>query len=210
MRRNVLVLSAVLLLAAAGVLVWQLRAPASSTASTLPTQPLPPPRPTATTPPSVTTANPTPTLPEAAPATAPTAPVVVQREGMTITDHRDNPTAAKDPTPVINTPGGRLLPPLLANQLADVIMADLKGCAELVPAADRNTGKPFGVTVKVGIAKGKLAIEAIDEAGMVGVPPKSAEKANVCLRDKLVGAGMPTTEADISGYPINLTFMPKT
>jgi hypothetical protein len=131
----------------------------------------------------------------------------VERDGMVIHDHRDKPTAATDPTPVINRPGGRLLPPAVANQLSDVVRAGVMECANAVPASAKGKDPTVSAHIQVAIKAGKMSVVSVDEPMAHDVDKSATAELNKCLSASLGAATMDVTdEADIASYPITLQF----
>ena len=205
-RKVLLALGAVAVVAGGGALIWQLGRP-SETQSVVVVKPVRPPGPTPTIAPG-------PDRPGAAtaPAGAETsAPSVtndvreVRRGDMVIHDHRDIPTAASDPTPVIRTPGGRLLPSTVANELAAALRPGINACTGAIPAQARGAGARIDAHLTVAIKAGKLSVTTVDQPVVGDIQGDAATSVRDCLKNALSTATLTTTEPDIADYPISLS-----
>jgi hypothetical protein len=133
------------------------------------------------------------------------------RDGMVITDHRKNPTAAADPTPVIKPPGGRLLAPAVANDLSTVIGPGVMACAKAIPSAARGKDPQVSAQIAIAIKAGKLSVTNVETPIATDVDKSATEAFNKCMQTTLAAASMDSVaEADIENYPIQLQFgLPK-
>ncbi len=211
-RSVILALGAVVVVAGGGALIWQLGRP-SETPSVVVTKPVRPPGPTPTIAPG-------PDRPSAATQPAAVDPAVssvpatdevreVRRGDMVIHDHRDNPTAATDPTPVIRPPGGRLLPANVANELAAVLRPGINACTNAIPKQARGAAARIDAHLTVAIKEGKLSVTTVDPPVVGDIKGDAATSVRDCLTNVLSIATMTTAEPDIVDYPISLS-MPLT
>ncbi len=209
-RKALLALGAVAVVAGGGALIWQLGRP-SETQSVVVVKPVRPPGPTPTIVPGPDRPG-SAAQPAGAETSVPSATGdvrEVRRGDMVIHDHRDNPTAAMDPTPVIRTPGGRLLPANVANELAAVLRPGINACTEAIPAQARGAAARIDAHLTVAIKAGKLSVTTVDQPVVGDIKGDAATAVRDCLKNALATATMPTSEPDIVDYPISLS-MPLT
>jgi hypothetical protein len=212
MNRKMLAAVVGILVAAGGaVLIWQLSRPSETPAISIT-------KPTPVTPAAMADAAPAPTG-VAVPANRPRPVDVavapgdevreVKRGDMVIHDHRDNPTAATDPTPVLSPPGGRLLPPSVTNDLAAVIRPGIAKCVDAVASGDRGAKARVDAHLTVVIKAGKLAVNSVEAPAIGDIKDGPAASLRDCIKAELAAATMATSEADIENYPISIS-MPLT
>lgn len=208
-RKVLLALGAVAVVAGGGALIWQLGRP-SETQSVVVSKSVRPPGPTPTIVPGPDRPTATPSAGVETSVPSATDDIrEVRRGDMVIHDHRDNPTAAMDPTPVIRTPGGRLLPANVANELAAVLRPGINACTEAIPKEARGAAARIDAHLTVAIKAGKLSVTAVDQPVVGDIKGDAATSVRDCLKNALATAALTTAEPDIADYPISLS-MPLT
>jgi len=205
-RKAILIGAAVVVLVGGGGLIWELGRKSESQSVSVPVKPAPAP----VQQPAIVPGPDRPTPPLTTPTGETSVPSPnddvreVRRGDMVIHDHRDNPTAAMDPTPVIKPPGGRLLPPDVANSLAAVFRPSVNKCTEAIPADAKGKAPRIDAHITVAIKGGKLSVTSVDQPVVGDIQGDAAATVRDCMKAAFASATMTTTEADIENYPISI------